>query len=171
MLEAGQRALNVKSKVESAESILAELETDVARFDYSSYTDPIKTQTQNVADRTGVYNSAISRYEQKTQDMDNTFSNELIGATPVMVPDPFDPSCLELGDQIHMKDGDVINFLEEYNAVELGGKLSDAQLENILEMLSDKKSLYIMCENKINNELGGGEDAIQNQIQNYVDGK
>ncbi|WP_027217513.1 hypothetical protein, partial [Butyrivibrio fibrisolvens] len=33
------------------------------------------------------------------------------------------------------------------------------------------ESLYIMCENKINNELGGGEDAIQNQIQNYVDGK
>ena len=38
-------------------------------------------------------------------------SNELIGAIPVMVPDPFDPSYLELGDQIHMKDGDVINFL------------------------------------------------------------
>ena len=27
------------------------------------------------------------------------------------LPDPFDPSYLELGDQIHMKDGDVINFL------------------------------------------------------------
>ncbi len=143
MSEAGQRALNVKSKVESAESVLAELETDVAKFDYSSYTEPIKTQTQNVADRTGVYNSSVSRYEQKTQEMDNTFSNELIAATPVAVPEPFDPSCLELGDDVHMKDGDIINFLEEYNAVELGGKLSDAQLENILEMLFDKKDIDV----------------------------
>ncbi len=143
MLEAGQRALNVKSKVESAESILAELETDVARFDYSSYTDPIKTQTQNVADRTGVYNSAVSRYEQKTQDMDNTFSNELIGATPVMVPEPFDPSCLELGDQIHMKDGDVINFLEDYQGVEIGGKFTEAQLDNILKMLFGKRAIDV----------------------------
>ncbi|WP_338801965.1 hypothetical protein WAA20_00130 [Butyrivibrio fibrisolvens] len=143
MSEAGQRALNVKSKVESAESVLAELETDVAKFDYSSYTEPIKTQTQNVADRTGVYNSSVSRYEQKTQEMDNTFSNELIAATPVAVPEPFDPSCLELGDDVHMKDGDIINFLEEYNAVELGGKLSDAQLENILERLFDKKDIDV----------------------------
>ena len=141
MLEAGQRALNVKSKVEIAESILAELETDVARFDYSSYTDPIKTQTQNVADRTGVYNSAVSRYEQKTLDMDNTFSNELIGATPVMVPEPFDPSCLELGDQIHMKDGDVINFLEEQKGVEIGDKFSEAQMNNIFKMLFGKKDI------------------------------
>ena len=143
MSEAGQRALNVKSKVESAESVLAELETDVAKFDYSSYTETIKTQTQNVADRTGVYNSSVSRYEQKTQEMDSTFSNELIAATPITVPEPFDPSCLELGDDVHMKDGDIINFLEEYNAVELGGKLSDAQLENILAMLFDKKDIDV----------------------------
>ncbi len=143
MSEAGQNAVNVKSKVESAESILAELETDEAKFDYSSYTQPIKEQTQKVAERTGVYNTAVSKYEQKTQEMDDTFSNELIAATPTVIPEPFDPSCLELGDEIHMKDGDIINFLEEYNSVEMGGKLSDAQLENILDMLFDKKDIDV----------------------------
>ena len=143
MTEAGQNAVNVKSKVESAESILSELETDEAKFDYSSYTQPIKEQTQKVAERTGVYNTAVSRYEQKTQEMDDTFSNELIAATPTVIPEPFDPSCLDIGDQIHMKDGDIINFLEEYNAVEMGSKLSDAQLENILAMLFDKKDIDV----------------------------
>ena len=143
MSEAGKNAVNVKSKVESAESILSELETDEAKFDYSSYTHPIKEQTQKVAERTGVYNTAVSRYEQKTQEMDDTFSNELIAATPTVIPEPFDPSCLDIGDQIHMKDGDIINFLEEYNAVEMGSKLSDAQLENILAMLFDKKDIDV----------------------------
>ena len=73
--------------------------------------------------------------------MDNTFSNQLIGATPVMVPEPFDPSCLELGDQIHMKDGDVINFLEEQKDVEIGDKFSEAQMNNIFKMLFGKKDI------------------------------
>lgn len=138
MEAAGSNALNVKSKVESAESILAELETDAAKFDYSSYTAPIKTQTQNVADRSGTYNGAVSKYVVKTTDMDNDLSKELIDATPTIVPVPFDPSCLLQTDSVHMNDGDVINFLEEYKKVQLSNNLSMAKDPSAINALFTK---------------------------------
>lgn len=104
MTAAGKNAINLKSKVESAERILAELETDFAIFDYSSYTRQIKTQAQNLFDRAETYNMAVDKYEQKMQEMDDTLSKELIAATPVVVPEPFNPSCLKVDDLVHIND-------------------------------------------------------------------
>ena len=42
-----------------------------------------------------------------------------------------------------MKDGDIINFLEAHNVVDIGCKLSNAQIENILKMLFDKKDIDV----------------------------
>ena len=143
MEAAAQFASSTKSNVERAESVLAELETDEAKFDYSSYTVPIKTQTQNVIDRVGIFNKAVTKYEQKVEELDQTFSKELIAAVPVTALTPFNPSCLLGGDTIHMEDGDIINFLEAHSYIDIGGKLSDAQLKNILEMLFDKKDIDV----------------------------
>ncbi len=138
---AGKDALNVKSKVESAESLLAELETDVAKFDYSSYTDPIKTQTQKVADRSETYNNAVSKYVVKTTEMDNDLARELLDATPSMVPNPFDPSCLLQADSVHMKDGDVINFLDASKSIQVSNTLSMSQDPSAINTVY-KKSNY-----------------------------
>ncbi len=42
-----------------------------------------------------------------------------------------------------MQGGDIINTLESHNFIDIGGKLSDAQLENILAMLFDKKDIDV----------------------------
>ena len=136
---AAQAASNVKSNVESAESILAELETAEAKFDYSSYTEPIKTQAQNVNDRAGIFINAVTKYEQKVEELDQTFASELLAATPDTVPTPFDPSILFAGESVHMKDGDIVNFLENHDIAKLGEILTDTQMSNIMEILFDKK--------------------------------
>lgn len=143
MEAAAKSASSIKSNVESAESILAELETDEAKFDYSSYTETIKTQAQNVIDRVDIFNKAVTMYEQKVEELDQTFSQELLAAIPEKAPVPFDPSVLLSGDHVHMKDGDIINFLETHGVIDLGGRLSDAQLEIILKTLFDKKDIDV----------------------------
>jgi peptidoglycan hydrolase-like protein with peptidoglycan-binding domain len=97
MKAAGTLAQSVKDKIERAESMLSELETPEAKFDYTSYTDPIKTQTQNVVDRVGVFNQAVTTYETKVKEMDTTLANELNEAIPMTAPTPFNPSCLIAG--------------------------------------------------------------------------
>ena len=57
--------------------LLAELETPEAKFDYSSYTETIKTQTQNVIDRVAIFNNAVTKYEQKVEELDQTLAGEL----------------------------------------------------------------------------------------------
>jgi hypothetical protein len=141
MEKAAQSASRVKSKTETLESILAELETPEAKFDYSSYTEPIKTQTQNVIDRVAIFNNAVTKYEQKVEELDQTFASELLAATPDTVPTPFDPSILFGGESVHMKDGDIVNFLEKYNIAELVEILTDTQISNILAILFDKKDV------------------------------
>lgn len=141
MEKAAQYASRVKSKTETLESILAELETPEAKFDYSSYTEPIKTQTQNVIDRVAIFNNAVTKYEQKVEELDQTLASELLAATPDTVLTPFDPSILFGGESVHMKDGDIVNFLEKYNIAELVEKLTDTQISNILAILFDKKDV------------------------------
>ncbi|SHH94887.1 hypothetical protein SAMN02745229_01294 [Butyrivibrio fibrisolvens DSM 3071] len=143
MSEASKNASNIKSKVIDVESLLAELETAEAKFDYSSYTEPIKTQAQNVIDRVDIFNNAVTKYEHNVDRLDQTFAKELLASTPDTVPTPFDPSILLTDDIVHMNDGDIINFLEAHDLIDIGGKLSDAQLENILAMLFDKKDVDV----------------------------
>jgi hypothetical protein len=143
MADAGQHAANLKRHIEEAESILAQLETPEAKFDYSSYTEPIKKQAQDVTDYTGNFNVALTKYEAKVKELDDTLAKELIAAVPETVLKAFDPSCLLGGDTIHMQGGDIINTLESHNSIDIGGKLSDAQLENILAMLFDKKDIDV----------------------------
>ncbi len=141
MEKAAQSASRVKSKTETLESILAELETPEAKFDYASYTEPIKTQTQNVIDRVAIFNNAVTKYEQKVEELDQTLASELLAATPDAVPTPFDPSILFGGESVHMKDGDIVNFLEKYNIADLGERLTSTQISNILAILFDKKDV------------------------------
>ena len=143
MAEAGKNATDLKRHIEEAESILSQLETPEAKFDYSSYTEPVKKQAQDVIDYTAKFNVALTKYESKVQDLDNTLSKELIAAAPNTGLKAFDPSCLLGGDVIHMKGEDIIDTLEAHNSIDIGGKLSDAQLENILEMLFDKKDVDV----------------------------
>lgn len=139
MEAAGIKARSIKRNIETLESILAELETDEAKFDYTSYTDPIKTQAQNVADRVEVFNKALSKYETKVEEMDKTLSKELMDAIPSTVPKPFDPSILLSGDNVHMSGGDIINSLEEHSSIDLGDKYATEHMHNILEILFGKK--------------------------------
>lgn len=143
MAEAGKIATNLKRHIEEAESILSQLETPEAKFDYSSYTEPIKKQAQDVTDYTGNFNVALTRYEAKVKELDDTLAKELIAAVPETIQKAFDPSCLLGGDAIHMKGEDIIDTLEAHNSIDIGGKLSDAQLENILAMLFDKKDIDV----------------------------
>lgn len=74
MENAGKSAESLKSNIEMAESILAELETDEAKYDYTSYTEPIKRQAQDVIDREKLFRVAVTRYDKKVEDMDRAFS-------------------------------------------------------------------------------------------------
>ena len=143
MKAAGENARNVHSAISSVESILASLETDFAKFDYSSYTQPIKEQTQKVAERTEMYNTAVTRYEHKTKELDHTLSNALKLATPDFVPAPLDPSCLGIGDEIHFGDSKITGSLEEYITAKIDGELDEAQIKDILSMLFDKENVDI----------------------------
>ncbi len=143
MEAASQNAANVKSKTEIVESILASLETDEAKFDYASYTEPIKKQAQDVVDRTRTFNVALSRYMQKVDDLDRTLENELLNATPAFVPEPFDPASIDLGELVHMGDGDIVNFLEEHDSVDISDIFEVSKIESILEKLFGKKNIDI----------------------------
>ena len=143
MKAAGENARNVHSAISSVESILASLETDFAKFDYSSYTQPIKDQTQKVAERTEMYNTAVTRYEQKTKELDHTLSNALKLATPDFVPAPLDPSCLGIGEELHFGDSKITGSLEEYITAKIDGELDEAQIKDILSMLFDKENVDI----------------------------
>ncbi|WP_155244515.1 hypothetical protein [Butyrivibrio fibrisolvens] len=143
MKAAGENARNVRSAISSVESILASLETDFAKFDYSSYTQPIKEQTQKVAERTEMYNTAVTRYEHKTKELDHTLSNALKLATPDFVPAPLDPSCLGIGEELHFGDSKITGSLEEYITAKIDGNLDEAQIKDILSMLFDKENVDI----------------------------
>ena len=143
MKAAGENARNVRSAISSVESILASLETDFAKFDYSSYTQPIKEQTQKVAERTEMYNTAVTRYEHKTKELDHTVSNALKLATPDFVPAPLDPSCLGIGEELHFGDSKITGSLEEYITAKIDGELDEAQIKDILSMLFDKENVDI----------------------------
>ncbi len=143
MEAAGNNARNVKSKIEIVENLLAELETDDAKFDYSSYTEPIKTQAQNVADRVEMFNEAVTKYVNKVEEMDKTLSKELMDAIPLTVPKPFNPSVLLSGDLVHMKGGDIIDTLEEHSRIDFGDKYATEYIHSILEILFDKKDVEL----------------------------
>lgn len=153
MEAAGNNARNVKSKIEIVENLLAELETDEAKFEYSSYTEPVKTQAQNVADRVQVFNKAVTRYEHKVGELDTTLSKELIDAIPTTAPKPFDPSVLMSGDLVHMNGGDIINSLEEHSRIDLGDKYITEHIQNILEILFGKNDVDLSTLTKENLEI------------------
>ena len=140
---AGREASELKRNIESVESILSSLETDEAKFDYASYTEPIKEQSQNVADYTRTYNIALERYVHKVDDLDRTLENKLLNATPLSVSQPFDPACIELGEYIHFRKGDIVNSLENHNHVDISHSLEVSEVERILEMLFNKENLDI----------------------------
>ncbi len=143
MANAGQNAANLKSRIKEVADILSQLETSEAKFNYTSYTQPIIEQAQDVEDYTRNFNEDLTKYEAKVNELDSTLSKELLAAVPETVEKPFDPSCLLGEDTIHMQGGDIINTLEEHNSIDIGSKLSDAQLENILAMLFDKKDIDV----------------------------
>ena len=140
---AGKNAVNVKRNIETVENILSELETPEAKFDYTSYTGPIKEQAQNVADRTMMFNNAVSRYESKVREMDDTLATELMEAIPSAVPVPFDPFCLHNGKTIKMGGGDIVEFIEALKAIELGGKFGIKEIQAILKILFGKEKVDI----------------------------
>lgn len=141
MEAAGQKAQNIYNDMSKVEDILSQLETDEAKFDYSSYIDPIKEQTSNVVDRTRLFCKAVSIYEEKVEDLDRAFSKELLASTPEFVPAPFDPSCLIHDECVHMNHGDIVDSLEEYTLVDLTNDISSVQIENILIILFGKKDI------------------------------
>ncbi|SHH02715.1 hypothetical protein SAMN02745229_00030 [Butyrivibrio fibrisolvens DSM 3071] len=143
MANAGQNAANLKNRIKEVADILSQLETPEAKFNYTSYTQPIIEQAQDVEDYTRNFNEDLTKYEAKVNELDSTLSKELLAAVPETVEKPFDPSCLLGEDTIHMQGGDIINTLEEHNSIDIGSKLSDAQLENILAMLFDKKDIDV----------------------------
>ena len=140
---AGREAAELKRNIESVESILSSLETDEAKFDYASYTEPIKEQSQNVADYTRIYNIALERYVHKVDDLDRALENKLLNATPLSVSQPFDPACIEFGEYIHFRKGDIVNSLEDHNHVDISYSFEVSEVERILEMLFDKENLDI----------------------------
>lgn len=140
---ASQNAANIKSKTETLESILASLETDEAKFDYASYTEAIKEQAQNVVDRTRIFNNALRKYMQKVDDLDRTLEKELLNATPVFVPEPFDPACLEVGEFMHMKNSDIVDSLEKHADIDIIDSFKVDNIKNILELLFGKKNFDI----------------------------
>ena len=140
---AGKNAANVKRNIETVENILSELETPEAKFDYTSYTEPIKEQAQNVADRTKMFNNAVSIYESKVREMDDTLATELMEAIPSAVPVPFDPFCLHNGKTIKMGGGDIVEFIEALKAIELGGKFGIKEIQAILKILFGKEKVDI----------------------------
>lgn len=140
---AGREAAELKRNIESVESILSSLETDEAKFDYASYTEPIKEQSQNVADYTRTYNIALERYVHKVDDLDRALENKLLNATPLSVSQPFDPACIEFGEYIHFRKGDIVNSLEDHNHVDISYSFEVSEVERILEMLFDKGNLDI----------------------------
>ncbi len=136
---AGKNAANVKRNIETVENILSELETPEAKFDYTSYTEPIKEQAQNVSDRVGVFNKAVVRYETKVTEMDKTLARELMDAIPSIRVTPFDPSTLITNDIIHMKDGDIINWLEAHKKINIAGDLGGAHEQSNIKIYSEKQ--------------------------------
>ena len=140
---AGKNAANVKRNIETVENILSELETPEAKFDYTSYTEPIKEQAQNVVDRTKMFNNAVSIYESKVREMDETLARELMEAIPSAVPGPFDPFCLHNGKTIKMGGGDIVEFIEALKAIELGGKFGIKEIQAILKILFGKEKVDI----------------------------
>lgn len=80
---------------------------------------------------------------QKVDDLDRTLENKLLNATPLSVPQPFDPACIEFGEYIHFRNGDIVNSLEDHNHADISYSFEVSEVERILEMLFDKKNLDI----------------------------
>jgi hypothetical protein len=136
---AGKNAVNVKRNIETVENILSELETPEAKFDYTSYTGPIKEQAQNVTDRTMMFNNAVSRYESKVKEMDETLARELMEAIPGAVPVRFDPSILLNKDIIHMKDGDIVSWLKAHQKINIADNMGLAHAQSNIKSSSENQ--------------------------------
>ncbi len=80
---------------------------------------------------------------QKVDDLDGTLENKLLNVTPSSVSQPFDPACIEFGEYIHFRKGDIVNSLEDHNHADISYSFEVSEVERILEMLFDKKNLNI----------------------------
>ena len=143
MENAGKSAESLKSNIEMAESILAELETDEAKYDYASYTEPIKRQAQDVIDREKLFRVAVTRYDQKVEDMDRAFSSQMLQATPDIVPEPFDTACLQGYVFNHFKKLDIVDYVGNYETGDLGDSAGTLQIQDIFKMLFDRSEIDI----------------------------
>lgn len=141
METAAQKAQSIYDNISCVEDILSQLETNEAKFDYVSYTEHIKEQAHNVVDRTRLLYKAVSIYEEKVENMDIELSKELLAAIPESVPSPFNPSCLGLGEIVHMNDVDIIDTLEDNNLADVIEEISPAQIETILTTLFSNKDI------------------------------
>ncbi len=140
MEAAAQKAQSIYDNISSVSDILSQLETNEAKFDYASYIEPIKDQAQNVVDRARLFCKAVSIYKDKVENLDREFSKDLIAALPESSSTPFDPSCLGLGEVVHMNNGDITDTLEDYSIEDVLEELSPAQIETILSILFDNKN-------------------------------